>query len=70
MAEDSTKGQGKTLSNVIRIDDERIQDHLKHVVRGSFEEMLNTLLNAEADRLANAARYERSEARRDTQAGS
>ena len=39
MTEDSTKG----LSNVIRIDDERIQDHLKHVVRGSVEETLNAL---------------------------
>jgi hypothetical protein len=44
MAEDSTKSQGRTLSNVIRIDDERIQDRLKHVVRGSVEEMQNALL--------------------------
>jgi transposase-like protein len=33
------------------------------------EETLNALLNAEADRLCNAQRYERSEARRDTRAG-
>jgi len=66
MTEDSTKG----LSNVIRIDDERIQDHLKHVVRGSVEETLNSLLDAEAARLCNAGRYERTEARQDTRAGS
>ena len=66
MGEDSTKG----LSNVIRIDDERIQDHLGKIVRGSVEETLNALLEAEADRLCNAERYERSEARRDTRAGS
>ena len=30
---------------------------------------MNALLNAEADRLCNAQRYERSEARRDTRAG-
>ena len=66
MTEDSTKG----LSNVIRIDDERIQDHLKHVVRGSVEETLNALLDAEADRLCRAGRYERTEARQDTRAGS
>ena len=66
MGEDSTKG----LSNVIRIDDERIQDHLGKIVRGSVEETLNALLEAEADRLCNAARYERSEARQDTRAGS
>ena len=66
MGEDSTKA----LSNVIRIDDERIQDHLGKIVRGSVEETLNALLEAEADRLCNAERYERTEARQDTRAGS
>ena len=66
MKEDSTK----PLSNVIRIDDDRIQDHLGKIVRGSVEETLNALLDAEADRLCNAERYERTEARRDTRAGS
>ena len=66
MGKDSTKG----LSNVIRIDDERIQEHLGKIVRGSVEETLNALLEAEADRLCNAERYERTEARRDTRAGS
>ncbi len=45
MEEDSTKA----LGNVIRIDDERIQDHLKHVVRGSVEETLNALLDTTFD---------------------
>jgi transposase-like protein len=58
------------LSNIIRIDDERIQEHLGKIVRGSVEETLNALLEAEADRLCNAERYERTEARRDTRAGS
>src|SRR6201997_4262709 len=57
------------LNNVITIDDERIKSHLDRVVRGSVEETLNALLDAEADRLCNAQRYERSEARRDTRAG-
>jgi hypothetical protein len=57
------------LSNVITIDDERIKSHLERVVRGSVEETLNALLDAEADRLCNAQRYERSAARRDTRAG-
>jgi putative transposase len=52
------------LGNVITIDDERIKSHLDRVVRGSVEETLNALLDAEADRLCNAQRYERSEARR------
>ena len=54
------------LNNVITIDDERIKSHLERVVRGTVEETLNALLDAEADRLCNAQRYERSEARRDT----
>ena len=57
------------LNNVITIDDERIKSHLERVVRGTVEETLNALLDAEADRLCNAQRYERSAARRDTRAG-
>ena len=57
------------LGNVVQIDEACIQDHLGELVRGSVEETLNALLDAEADRLCNAARYERTEARRDTRAG-
>jgi putative transposase len=67
MGEHSEDG---VLSNVVRIDDERIRDHLGKIVRSSVEETLNALLDAEADRLCNAGRYERSEARQDTRAGS
>ena len=65
MEEDNTKA----LSNVIGID-ERIQDHLGKIVRGSVEETLNALLDAAADRLCNAGCHERSEAHRETRAGS
>ena len=57
------------LGNVVQIDEARIRDHLGELVRGSVEETLNALLDAEADRLCNAARYERTEVRRDTRAG-
>ena len=57
------------LNNVITIDDKRIKSHLDRVVRSTVEETLNALLDAEADRLCNAQRYERSAARRDTRAG-
>src|SRR2546427_9771193 len=57
------------LNNVITIDDDRIKNHLDRMVRGSVEETLNALLDAEADRLSNAQRSERSAARRDTRAG-
>ena len=38
--------------------------------RSTVEETLNAMLDAEADRLCGAGRYERSEARQDTRAGS
>jgi transposase-like protein len=57
------------LNKVIEIDEAKIQEHLGEVVRGTVEETLNGLLDAEADRLCNAGRYERKENRRDTRAG-
>ena len=39
-------------------------------IPGTVEETLNTMLDAEADQLCGAARYERSQARQDTWAGS
>ncbi len=60
----------KTMGQVIRIDEARIRDHLGEMVRGTVEDALNAMLDAEADRLCGAGRYERSEARRDTRAGS
>jgi hypothetical protein len=57
------------LNNVITIDDERIKSHLERVVRDTVEETLNALLDAEADRLCNAQRYEPCATRRDSRAG-
>jgi transposase-like protein len=59
----------KKLGEVIQIDEEQIHQHLGDLVRGTVEETLNKLLDAEADQLCNAARYERTEARKDTRAG-
>ena len=53
----------KTMGQVIQIDEARIRDHLGEMVRGTVEETLNAMLDAEADRLCGAGRYERSEAR-------
>jgi putative transposase len=58
------------LGPVVQIDEERIQSHLGEVVRTTVEETLNALLDAEADHLCGARRYERSEGRKDTRAGS
>ncbi len=62
--------QGKEMGEVIRIDEGRIKDHLGEMVRGTVEEALNAMLDAEADRLCGAERYERSDSRTDTRAGS
>src|SRR6187455_2835838 len=60
----------KPMGEVIQIDEARIRDHLGEMVRGTVEETLNALLDAEADRLCGAGRYERSQGRQDTRAGS
>lgn len=60
----------KAMGEVIQIDEARIRDHLGEMVRGTVEEALNSMLDAEADQLCSADRYERSEGRKDTRAGS
>jgi len=65
MEKDTTKSLGK----VIRIDESEIRGHLDKMVRGTVEETLNALLDAEADDLCQAQRYERSADRVDTRAG-
>jgi putative transposase len=54
------------LSQVIQIDEGKIQEHLGEVVRSTVEETLNAMLDVEADRLCRAERHERTEARKDT----
>lgn len=64
----SKDNEVKTLGKVVHIDEGRIQDHLGDLVRGSVEETLNSLLDAEADAMCGAQRYERSPDRVDTRA--
>src|SRR3984957_4101798 len=70
MMEPTNQGEAAKLSQVIQIDEGKIQEHLGEVVRSTVEETLNAMLDAEADRLCRAERYERTEARKDTRAGS
>jgi len=46
-----------------------VRQHVEEVVRSSVEETLNGLLEAEADELCGAKRYERSPERLDTRSG-
>ena len=63
------QASGGKFSGVVKIEEEKIRSHLDEVVRDSVEETINGLLDAEADRLCNARRYERSPERTDTRAG-
>jgi putative transposase len=54
---------------VIQVDQEQVHRHLDGLVRASVEQTLNALLDAEADELCGASRYERSPERVDTRAG-
>lgn len=65
----TTEAAGKGLGKVIRIDEAQIQDHLGEMVRSTVEDTLNEMLDAEADQLCNAKRYQHSPDRQDTRAG-
>lgn len=55
----------KTLGKVVQIDEKRIKEHLAALIRGTVEEMPNSLLDAEADALCGAQRYQRTADRTD-----
>jgi putative transposase len=57
------------FTEVIKVDEGKVRQHVEEVVRQSVEETLNGLLEAEADELCGARRYERSVERLDTRAG-
>ena len=60
----------KSIVGAIKINEKEIGDHLNQLVRQSVEDTLNSLLDAEADAICNAGRYQRSPDRLDTRAGS
>ena len=54
---------------IVPLNEEVIKGQLKELTRGSGEETLNELLGQEAEKLTQAARYERSEARQEYRSG-
>ena len=54
---------------IVQLNEEVIKGQLKELVRGSVEETLNELLEQEAEKLTQAARYERNEARQGYRSG-
>jgi putative transposase len=57
------------LSQIIKIDEAKVSSHLGDLVRKTVQQTLNDCLDAEAQGLCNARRYERTEARKDCRAG-
>ena len=54
---------------IVQLNEEVIKGQIKELVRGSVEETLNELLDAEAEKLTQAARYERNEQRQGYRSG-
>ena len=54
---------------IVQLNEEVSKGQLKELVRGSVEETLNKLLEAEAEKLTQAARYERNEQRQGYRSG-
>ena len=66
---DTAPSKTAPLGEVIQIDQSLVRKHLDEVVRTTVEETLNAMLDAEADQLCKAKRYEHSPDRVDTRAG-
>ena len=64
MSEDTSAALG-----ALRVDEGRLKNHVDAVVRSSVEETLNGLLDAEAEQICGAQRYERSAERVDSRSG-
>ena len=65
----ATKEHGKKKVPVVVVDEQELRSQVSEVVRQSVEETLNGLLDAEADALCQARRYERNAQRASTRAG-
>ena len=48
---------------IVSFDEPKLQEYLGELVRKTVEDALNALLDAEADQIANAGRYERTDER-------
>ena len=61
--------QKTMFEKIVQLNDEVIKGQFKELVRGSVEETLNELLEVEAEKLTQAARYERNEQRQGYRSG-
>jgi len=54
---------------LIKVDQNELKNHLDEMVKATVEETLNGPLDAEADRLTGAEKYERTDGRRGYRSG-
>ena len=66
----SEERTSEDIQSAFKIDGDAVRGHPDELVRSTVEDTLNKLLDAEADQLCGAKRYERSADRVDTRAGS
>ena len=66
---ESNRETAKRKGSFIAVDELELRSHVAEVVRQNVEETLNALLEAEADALCQARRYERNPQRASTRAG-
>ena len=57
------------MGEIIHIDTAEVKKQLGEMVLGTVEQTLNAMLDAEADEITQAHKYERAESRADTRAG-
>ena len=57
------------MGDIIQLNEGEVKSQLEKLVRKSVEDTLNELLDAEADQITQAHKYERTESRADTRAG-
>lgn len=61
--------KNRIVKKILKVNEEEVRNYLDKQVRDSVETTLNTMLDAEADNLCGAKRYERSPDRTDFRAG-
>ena len=63
------KDYSSKSDKIIQLNENAVRNHLGQIVRSTVEQTLNEMLDAEADQLCNAEKYQRSDARKDTRGG-
>ena len=69
MQNNNSAQSSDNLNNVIKINQGQFKEHLSEMVRSSVEDTLNAMLDAEADQLCQARKYERTTQRANSRAG-